>query len=168
MKKLFYHARWGLGLIACMYLVLLGSCQKNDMGDDPDTVLLGDILNNTDYANLPLLGTTWKLVGFVDEKAGKIKLAQPYSDHSYTLVFNEDGLLGGVTSTNESSGMYSVNSEKGGEIEIVSFGPSTYINELYDGSLFIEAMQHVVSFEISASGLILRYEEQHYLLFQPI
>ena len=33
MKTLFDHTRWGLGLIAFVCLVLLGSCQKNEMGE---------------------------------------------------------------------------------------------------------------------------------------
>ena len=44
MKTLFYHTRWGLGLIACMYLVLLGGCQKSDnvlMYDSFEQAILG-------------------------------------------------------------------------------------------------------------------------------
>jgi hypothetical protein len=39
---------------------------------DSDTIPLRKVTENREYANLPLIATKWKLVGFVDEKRGTV------------------------------------------------------------------------------------------------
>ena len=60
-----------LGLVCC--LPLLGGCQKNEIGEEPNTVPLSEIPENPDYATLPLVGTKWILVGFAKSKTGMIR-----------------------------------------------------------------------------------------------
>lgn len=155
------------GLI--LLVPLFGGCQENETPLEPgSTVSLDRIPENPTYASLPLIGTKWKLIGFVDSKLEMIKLAEPDSSISYTLIFEEDGLLDGYTSTNPASGKYLIERDSGNYLQISTFRPNTYINELFDGRNYIDTMNKVNSFSISTRGLSLLYEKDKYLLFKPI
>lgn len=153
-----------IGLV--FFLPIIGGCQKNEL--ENDTVPLSQIPDNPAYATLPLIGTQWKLIGFADEKTRRIKLAEPYSERSYTVVFEENGDLRGFTSTNGAWGQFSLAATKRGQINISYFGPLTSVNELYDGPAFIENMNAVTSFGITSKGLLLNYSKNNYLLLKPV
>ena len=156
-----------LGLI--LLVPLFGGCQEEGSPlESGDLVSLTKIPENPDYASLPLVGTRWKLIGFVDSKLEMIKLAEPDSSISYTLIFEEDGLLDGYTSTNPASGKYLIERDSGNYLQISTFRPNTYINELFDGRNYIDTMNKVNYFSISTKGLSLLYEKDKYLLFKPI
>lgn len=149
-----------------LFVLLLGGCQESETPLKPGAVVsLNRIPENPEYASLPLMGTKWKLIGFGDAKTDKIKLAEPYSQNSYISIFMEDGELGGQTSTNIAYGRYSLTNNL---LLISNFSNITYINELFDGPLYIEVMNKVSSFKISSKGLSLSYEEGKFLLFKPI
>jgi hypothetical protein len=114
----------------------------------------------------PLIGTTWKLVGFVDAQADTMKTAEPVGDQCYLLTFHQDGTLSGYTSTNEAGGEYEINTQTGSLI-IKSFGGLTMINELFDGNRYIECMYKVTYYNLSDKNLKLYYSPTDYLLFNP-
>jgi heat shock protein HslJ len=153
-----------VGLI--LLVPLFGGCQENETPLEPgSTVSLDRIPENPDYASLPLVGTRWKLIGFVDSKLEMIKLAEPDSDSNYILVFSEDGKLQGQTSTNTANGRYSLSNNS---LSISNFTNSTEINELFDGLSYIKAMNMVNTYEVTTKGLKLIYDQEKYLLFKPI
>lgn len=92
-----------------------------------------------------------------------IKLAEPSEGDTYTLVFEKDGTLNGVTSTNQATGTYSLNRN---DLRIKSWA-MTEINELYDGSLYVESLNKVYSYKIAEKGLSLYYGDGKYLLLKP-
>ena len=156
-----------VGLI--LLVPLFGGCQEEGSPlESIDLISLTKIPENPDYASLPLVGTRWKLIGFVDSKLEMIKLAEPDSSISYTLIFEIDGLLDGYTSTNRASGKYLLERNSGNYLQISTFRPNTYINELFDGRNYIDTMNKVNYFSISTKGLSLLYEKDKYLLFKPI
>jgi hypothetical protein len=111
------------------------------------------------------------LIGFADEKTGNIRLASPFSTDTfdiYILTFEMDGLLDGTTSTNRASGKYVFGENSTSNLQIPFFGPITYINELFDGRPYIEAMKKVNSYKISSKGLSLNYDDGKFLLFKPL
>ena len=167
--KNYFVFKWNqLFCILCIgMLPWLSSCQKEKLSDDMDenTVSLSEIIENPTYINLPLIETKWKLVGFADDKKGEIKLAKPSEGNCYTLVFEEDGLMSGVTSTNGATGRFTL---KDKEISISSFGALTEINELYDVNRYVEAMRKVYAFEMTKRGLALKFDQYFYLLFIPV
>ncbi len=163
-----------IALILC--LPLFSGC-KND--DHLDKIISGEVFSldkiadNPDYESSPLVGTKWKLVGFVDGKKKEITIVGPdredwgeeFSANKYTLIFEEDGILGGYTSTNRAHGKYSLSDK---ELKILQFGPMTEINEFPNGRAYTELMNKISSYAISSKGLALFYEDNKYLLFKPL
>lgn len=141
-----------------VFSVLLSICAASGCQKDEQ---------DTGYAELPLIGTKWKLVGFANEKTGEIQLAEPSGNETYTLQFKEGSFIEGVTSTNRAHGKYELFEDTGGKISIVQFGAITEINELYDGNQYIEAMRLVDNYRINAQSLSLYYSTDDYLLFRP-
>jgi hypothetical protein len=148
-------------LLLC--LPVLSGCQKNSL-ESTDTIRLKEIRENSAYASLPLIGTKWQLVGFVDEKRKTIKLAKPDGGNSYTLLFKEDGYIEGNTSTNGAHGQFITERDN---FLTIQFSTLTEINETGDGMFYIESMKKVSQFEISKKGLALMYDRSKYMLFQP-
>ncbi len=146
--------------------IILGACENKDTVQ-PETSIgipLAEIPDDPDYISLPFVGTKWKLIGFADSGTNTIKLAKPSEGNTYTLIFEEDGTVSGVTSTNQATGTYTLD---GHGLQITTWG-MTYINELYDGPLYLEVINKVHSYQLSAKGLLLNYAPHKYLLFRPI
>jgi len=85
-----------------MILPMLGACQKDDGMDQEGVINLKDIPENPIFADLPLVGTKWKLVGFANSETGKIKVADvglrgedrlPECARCFTLFFDEMGVF---------------------------------------------------------------------------
>ncbi len=153
-------------LLVLVIAITVFSCQESEAPLQPgETVALSRISGNEAYASLPLVGTRWQLLGFADDKDGEIRLAEPYSDDSYILVFEESGTITGMTSTNTAHGEYSISNS---QLVISSFSNATEINELFDGPLYTETMNQVSTFKMNSKGLHLFYEGSKFLLFQPI
>lgn len=114
-----------------------------------------------------LKGTTWKLVGFVDVKIDIIKEAEPKSDKCYVIKFNEDNTLSGISSTNQITGHYIVNSDS---LKItIDMHTVTEINELYDGNSYLMTINSVHNFSFEEKTLKLYYNEgNNYLLFKAL
>lgn len=155
--------------ILIMALPLLGACQKDGEIDQEGMIDLKDIADNPAFADLPLIGTTWKLIGFGNERSGKIKPAKPEADirGTYMLVFENQGTISGYTSTNAALGKYELPNPNKGQVTILHFGRMTYINELYDGNKYIDAIREVSKYDITSQGLFLHYSSREYLLFEP-
>lgn len=84
------HLLWMVLVVA---LALFGACQKEDM-DGEGTVSLSSIPENREYANLPLIGTKWQLIGFANTKTGRIKLTEKTAwecDECFTMKFYKPG-----------------------------------------------------------------------------
>lgn len=147
-------------------MVLTGACREKDTVErDPGAHLpLAEINGNPDYVVLPFVGTKWKLIGFADSGTNSIKLAKPSEGNTYTLIFEEDGTVSGVTSTNQATGTYTLD---GHALQFTGWG-GTKINELLDGPTYVKAIEQVYSYQLSEKGLILNYEAKKYLLFRPV
>ena len=150
-------------------LPLLTGCQEEGRPDGESAeISLNFVPKDMGNTTLPLIGTQWKLIGFVDGKTNKIKWATPYRDKSYTLHFKEKGELEGFTSSNVVWSTYSFHPAIENGLDLSLFGPSTYAGESEEGYLYIELMKKVNSFRISTRGLELYYDPRQYLLFQPM
>lgn len=155
-------------LMAAVFLLpLLYGCQEESQPDEGTEISLHFVPKDAGYMRLPLIGTHWKLVGFVDGKTNKITWATPFRDKSYTLLFKENGVLEGFTSNNVVWSTYTFHPANKNDLDLSSFGPSTYAGESEEGYLYIELMKKVNSFRISTRGLELYYDPHQYLLFQP-
>ena len=152
-----------IGLLFC--LPLFGGCQKDTLAEDTTTVSLSEIADDPSYANLPLIGTKWKLVGFVDEKKGLIKLAEPLDDDIYTIIFHESHRFSGKSSTNVIEGEFEFD-EKTATLEVKNIG-GTKINEILDGRRYMSLLESSKRYEITEKGLLLFSNGTTYLLFSP-
>lgn len=150
-----------------LLLPLLFGCQEESQPDEGAEMSLNFVPTDMSHASLPLIGTQWKLVGFVNGAKNKIRLAMPNGEDTYLLVFDEDGGISGRTSTNTATGKYSIDSASN-RITISEFTHLTKINELFDGKYYIDVMNKVSSVKLSAQGLELYYDNSNYLLFQPL
>lgn len=84
-----------------IYLFLLCGCQNDELPlEEGAEISLSRISNYLPYPVTDLTGTQWKLIGFVDEKSNRIKVAKSMTEYSYILKFRKDGLLDGFASTN--------------------------------------------------------------------
>lgn len=140
-------------LFTVMALLLIGSggCEKEN--------------NN----NVKDLFGTWKCIGFGDSETNEITEIEPQDwEKSYTITFNVDGTLTGQTSTNEASGKFKTDMDS--KKVVIEFSALTEINELFDGTKFIEAINHVHSYNLTRQDdLQLFYVgENKYLLFKSI
>jgi|SRR5690606_13499633 len=160
--QVFFKFKWMFLAGVAFLLPVLGGCQ--DVGLPEGEVRLSQIQDNPDYKSLPLIGTQWKLIGFVDARRNKIKLAEPAGEDTYLLTFNENGEISGQTSTNKAFGKYLLDDD---QLSILEFHNITEINELFDGRYYIETMNNVFSYNLSTKGLALHYDAQKYLLFEP-
>lgn len=140
-------------LILC--LPMFGGCEKSETSKKRDT-----------GGTLPLIGTTWKLVGFADSERNSFELTKPSGNETYLLNFKEDGSVSGSTSTNQARGKF-VLSDKDKSLSIIEFTNVTEINELFDGYRYIDAVKKISSYQISTKSLSLYYGKGIYLLFHP-
>jgi heat shock protein HslJ len=161
-----------MNVLRCQRVVLIGiillfpflsGCQDNELPEGE--IWLSEISDYPAYRSLSLVGTEWKLIGFVDEIRGRVKLAEPDGENSYVLNFTENEEIYGRTSTNTAFGKYKVND--GSYLEIVQFNHLTKINELFDGRYFIESVNKVSSYNLSTKGLVLYYDDKKSMLFKP-
>ena len=164
-----FGVKWLIVGGMAFFLMLLIGCQEEGLPDEEGAeVSLSRVPNNPGFASLPLIGTPWKLLGFVDKRTNKIKLATPFIDKSYTLHFMEKGDMEGFTSNNIVWTTYSLHPADKNGLDLSLFRPSTYAGETDEGYLYIELMKKVNSYRISNKGLELYYDSHLYLLFQPM
>lgn len=163
-----FKSKWRFMVPIIFLLPLLGGCQDQGLPDEEGAeVPLSRVPDNPGYASLPLIGTQWKLIGFVDGKKNRIRLAKPGGGDSYKLIFEDTGEIKGHTSTNTAQGKYSLDIDS--KVLIISqFIYLTRLNEFFDGRYYIESMNNVYSFDLSSKGLKLYYNTDKYLLFNPI
>lgn len=162
-----------IALILC--LPLFSGCKNDGLAKimSGEVFSLDKIADNPDYESSPLVGTKWKLVGFVDGKKKEITIVGPDTEawgeeffaNKYTLIFEEGGILGGYTSTNRAYGEYSLND---GGLKILRFHNMTEISEFPNGLAYIELMSRVTSYAISSKGLALYYDKEKCMLFKPL
>jgi hypothetical protein len=157
------------GTVAILCTLLIGffitvSCEEptvlnTPQSDDPALLTTQD----TTYA---LAGTKWKLVKFVNVSEGITKDPEPSSDSCYWIMFNNDSTICGHSSTNELFGYYQINSPLF-TIQLLVGG--TKISEMFDGSLYMEKINLVDSFELTNTYLKMYYNnQQNYLLFKSL
>jgi hypothetical protein len=146
-----------------LLLPFLSGCQDNELPEGE--IWLREIPDHPDYRSLSLVGTEWKLIGFLDEIRGRVKLAEPDGEDTYLLNFTEDEEIYGRTSTNSAFGKYLLTNGK--YLEIFQFNHLTKINELFDGRYFIESMNRVSSYNLTTKGLVLYYDDKKFMLFKP-
>ena len=156
---------WMLMAAMCL-LPLLYGCQEEGLPDEEGAeVSLNRVPNNHDFASLPLIGTQWKLVGFVDKKKNRIRLVKAGDGDTFTQVFEDNGRFTGRASINQAQGEYSMTKD---HLSIQQYHLLTEAGESPDGYLYIAAMEKVFAYRISNRGLELYYDPRQYLLFQPV
>jgi hypothetical protein len=113
-----------------------------------------------------LSGTKWKLVGFVDTATGKMKAAKPKESKCYTLMFNKNNILSGISSANTISGHYTIEQESS-KIQI-QLQPTTTANEVCDGTLYLQTINTVQSFSVKEKEALMLYynDKKNYLLYK--
>jgi hypothetical protein len=111
----------------------------------------------------PLVGTTWKLAGFVDTQIDTIETPEHDCEHCFLLKFHEDGTLSGYTSANGAEGTYEMNTTS--QSLTISFATTTEIMEAPDGLRYIECLNKVTSYTLSGNSLNLYYSPTNYLFF---
>src|SRR5690554_1126090 len=168
-QKLFFLA------MLIMILPMLGACQKDDGLDQEGVINLKDIPENPIFADLPLVGTKWKLVGFANSETGKIKVADvglrgegnlPKCAKCFTFFLDEDNTYEYFTVENRAIGTYRIENTE--NRLIFEGGYITMVGEIGgDGEKYAAAMYKVERFNISSLGLSLNYSSHEYLLFQP-
>jgi hypothetical protein len=162
MKRI-VKTKWLVFLWTILLLPLLGGCQDDSLPDSQ--IRLSQIPDNPDYVSLPLIGTDWKLIGFVDGRRGRVKRPHSAGNNSYMLVFHENGVVSGRTITNLTHGNYSLENEK---LSISDFREVTEAGRFPDDDYFIESVNKIFKFLISTKGLELHLDSRRYLLFEPL
>jgi heat shock protein HslJ len=154
--------------ILCTLLIgffITVSCEKptvpnTPQSDDPA------LLTTKDSTATNLAGTKWKLVKFVNVSEGITKDPEPSSDSCYWIMFNNDGTMCGQSSTNELFGYYQINFST---LTIQLLVGGTKISEMFDGSLYMEKINLVDSFNLTNTDLKMYYNnQQNYLLFKSL
>ena len=115
---------------------------------------------------ISLTSTKWKFVCFVDAVTGEMKRAEPFATMYNFLIFNEDKILSGFSSSNELYGNYEIDTSTCGiSIDIQAMSE---VVECLDGSLFVELLNKVDFFSLQKHELRLYYNnKQNYLLLKP-
>lgn len=73
-----FPPQWMFLAAVVLFLRLLAGCQEEGLPDEEGAeVSLSRVPDNPGYASLPLIGTKWKLIGFLDGKRNRIRLAKP-------------------------------------------------------------------------------------------
>src|SRR5690606_23280695 len=144
---------WGFTFAIAFFLICLTGCQEEGHPEEESSeISLNFVSTDISYASLPLIGTKWKLIGFVDSRINKIRPAQPNGIDTYLLEFDEDGGISGRTSTNTAAGRYSTDNSSN-RFVISDFHHLTKINELFDGRYYIQSMNKVFAVKFSSKGL---------------
>lgn len=160
-----FKSKWRFIVAIIFLLPLMGGCQEEGLPDEEGAeVSLKGVPTNPSYASVPLIGTEWKLVGFVDGKKNRIRLVKAGDGDSFTQVFEDNGRFTGRASINLAQGEYSMTTD---HLSIQKYHLLTEAGESPDGYLYIAAMEKVFAYRISLRGLELFYDPQKYLLFQP-
>src|SRR5690554_5281699 len=104
-----FRPQWMFLVGVALFLPLLAGCQEEGLPDEEGAeVSLSRVPDNPAYASLPLIGTEWQLIGFVDGKRNRIRLAKPRYEGSFTQIFKQDGSFSGRASVNLAYGEYIV------------------------------------------------------------
>lgn len=137
-------------VVTLLSLGLFFSCEEKD--------------GNNEKTNNPLKNTEWKLIEFVDVANNTTKIPEPSDSICYRLEFVNDTLLRGYSSTNDLNGHYIIYSNDSIKLNI---GQMTFINEVFEGDLFVESLNLISSYIISDNNLKLYYNNnQNYLKFE--
>jgi len=163
-KVVVFKCRW-MVLVGIIFLLpVLGGCQDEELPEGE--IRLSDIPDISDYESHPLVGTQWKLIGFVDGRRERLRLAEPTTENSYRITFLTNGEFLGNTYMNGMAGKYET-SEIDRSLKILEFGLTSYAGETYDSPMYTESLKNSSNFHISSKGLIIYHEAQNYLLFSP-
>lgn len=169
MKNIFVATKnFFLWVLLIMILPLLGACQKDGGINQEVTISLKDVPENSEYTNLPLIGTKWQLIGFANEKTGKVKKVKLSQALSYTLSFTDEREIWGYTSINTTKGKYELSDKEPNKITILTFAAITYAHEMDDSGKYVEEMNKVYRFDVTTQGLSLHYDSDNFLLFSPL
>lgn len=165
MKKLVvFKGKWIFWVGMVFLLPILGGCQDEELPEGE--IRLSQIPDNPDYASLPLIGTQWKLIGFVDGRRERLRLAEPTNENSYTIIFLKNGEFSGTTYANGMVGKYEA-SEIDSSLKILELGLKSFAGEIYDSPIYTESLKNSSDFSLSPKGLVLYYDSQKFMLFQP-
>lgn len=108
---------------------------------------------------IKLKGTTWKLKGIYNANKKEFKVLAPEEcNDCYSFTFDTDTTAKGRSTTNQ-VGVYLC--------ERVSIGIETFVGEIGDGYVFVEATNKVTSYSVSDEYLKFFFDEgNQYLLFK--
>ena len=156
-----FKMRKSLNLVSAVivYALVAVGCEENNPSkiNEQTTLQSGETL----------AGTKWKLVGFYDTETKTFKEAEPTDCEScYRLEFDTDSTVTGFTYGNIADGEYEINYFSK-NIKFIRFGSITFVAELFDSKLYVDAMNKVNSFSFTETELKLFYNDKNnYLLFE--
>lgn len=128
-----FRSKWMIMAGMILLLPLLAGCLDDGLPEEEGAeISLSRVPDNSVFASLPLMGTRWKLLGFVDGKSNRIKMAKPGDGESFTQIFEEDGSFTGRAAVNLAQGEYFLNNN---QLSIPEYHLMTEAGEMYDGPL---------------------------------
>ena len=138
MKKLIFKILPAAILLVGAFIVL-GGCEEKEQ--------------------IKLKGTSWKLKGIYNNNTKEFKVLAPENcNDCYSFTFDTDTTAKGKSTTNQ-VGVYLC--------ERVSIGIETFVGEIGDGYVFVEATDKVTSCSVSDQYLKFFFDEgNQYLLFK--
>ena len=130
MKKLIFKTLSAVILLIGVFIVL-GGCEEKEQ--------------------IKLEGTTWKLKGIYNNSTKEFKVLAPEEcNDCYSFTFDTDTTAKGKSTTNQ-IGVYLC--------EKVSIGIETFVGEIGDGYIFVEATEKVTSCSVSDQYLKFFFDE---------
>jgi heat shock protein HslJ len=105
---------------------------------------------------------TWKLTELKVADIAEVREVNSYGDSSLTVTFYENGTASGKASVNDFTALFALD---GSNISFSNVGTLTLINEDEDGLLFLELIEHSVSYELTDSTLKLTNNNGGFLKF---
>lgn len=160
-------------------ICLANTCEKEHAGQTEQTeqeevVLLSDLPDIPNCAELALEGITWKLIGFGNSNTQEIKLAYPRDCGGFYTFILKDNMVNGRTYSNSFDSFPSNEYDNFCLIDTLNnriFFSNLAINllpERYTGERFFKSLLQCSSFRFISKGLILyNLEIEEYLLFKP-
>lgn len=156
-------------LAMSMLIVVFTGCKGTTDSGPKDDIVFKDKTKITGEEQLKsLVGTKWKLVGFVETKTGNLKEAEPLDKGdvgAYAIHFANDTTIFSRTSTNSINVTCKFN-YLNNEI-IVKQVLRTEVGEMFgDGEEFINSLMSLSRFEVNTKQLKMYYNNgDNYLLY---
>jgi len=138
-------------ILSCFFV----SCSKNNETPPEEEII-------------DLVSTLWELEGIVNEETGELKILEPKKlsggRHSYGINFFSDSVIFGVAAYYMFVAEYEIDYTRNFINIFLKPMPGSGDS---DEKLFVEMLKNVFEFSVQEDNLLLYFEDQKYLLFNP-